>query len=56
MADRLEIGQVWRRRRDGEVYRVRQIWRPDRSVLMIGDVDRVTVSFNELRRLWKMVR
>jgi hypothetical protein len=59
MRDRVAIGQVWRRRHDGQLARVRQVHRPDRlceleitepapSARMV-----LPVSFTELRTKWQ---
>jgi hypothetical protein len=62
MADRLTIGQRWRRRRDHRVFEIKQVWRPDRQAHLMAleplgqDEDSIVVSFAELRRKWSQVR
>jgi hypothetical protein len=54
MRERLCIGQTWRRRRDGQVFNVRMVWRADRLALMVGD-EKMTVDFTTLRRKFELV-
>lgn len=52
---RLTIGQTWRWRRDGSIWRVRQIHRSDCHVELERSARRATVSFAVLRNEWDQV-
>jgi hypothetical protein len=52
--DLVTIGQVWERKRDHLTFTVRQVWRTDRQVRLVSGEERVTVSFSDLRRFWRM--
>lgn len=57
MADRLTIGQRWRRRRDDRVATVRQVHRADRTVeLRLPDGQTLTETFTDLRLRWEQAR
>lgn len=60
MRDLVAIGQTWRRRRDGQLARVRQVHRPDRlAELELTDPPPpqrtvLLVSFSDLRTKWRL--
>lgn len=58
MRELVTIGQTWRRKRDGQVYRVRQVWRTDRIAGLISEdgTERLQVPLSDLRRLWRLER
>ncbi|MDQ3722992.1 MAG: hypothetical protein M3376_07985 [Actinomycetota bacterium] len=50
----MTIDQVWRRRSDSQVMRVRQVHRADRLVELVDETGaRVSVPFTDLRRGWE---
>jgi hypothetical protein len=55
MAQRVTIGQRWRKKRDGQRLRITQVHRKDREVEARLDESprRVRVSFDDLRRYWR---
>ncbi len=54
MRSRVTIDQVWRRRSDSQVMRVRQVHRADRLVELVDETGaRVSVPFTDLRRGWE---